>query len=809
MTPDPDPALLREIALSLEEYRLVVQRLGRVPNRVELGITGALWSEHCGYKHSKLLLRQLPGTGPRVVVGPGEENAGAVSIGDGLALVMKMESHNHPSAIEPYEGAATGVGGIVRDIFTMGARPIALLNSLRFGPLDDPRNRYLFGGVVAGIAGYGNCLGIPDVGGELFFDPSYNGNPLVNALCAGLVEERHLKRARAEGVGNPIFLVGAETGRDGIHGATFASEDLHAGSEARRPAVQVGNPFLEKLLLEACLDLAVQDWVVAIQDLGAAGLTSSAVECAARAGAGVEIDVARVPRRERGMTPYDIMLSESQERMLVVVQRGHEEDMRHVLARWELTCAQIGVVTGDGLARVRDGADVVAELPIDLLMTPPLYELAGKESEEVQRLRAYPLERLPDPSAGSALTLTLSQRERGQAVTSTPELGEGQGQRASGGAPRPPPYQGGGRGGSDNDVLLRLLASPNLASREWVYRQYDHQVMTNTVLAPGADAAVLRVRGTQRAVALTSDCNGRWCYLDPYVGAAAAVAEAARNLACVGARPLAVTDCLNFGNPERPEIAHQLREAVRGLADACRALDVPVISGNVSLYNESQAGAIYPTPAVGMAGLIEDVATVLRPGFQRPGDIVLLLGADGSGWPADLAGSEYLALVHGLVAGAPGLDLGLERRLQRCCLELAEGRLLRSAHDCAEGGLAVAIAECCIHGGIGLDASGTRFLGRADAALFGERASRIVASVAPDQADDVIRSAARHGLPWLSLGTVGGDRIRLGPSVQVPLADATQAWHNGLPNALGEGTASEPRPSGSGTQQAQGGVAHV
>ena len=736
MTPDPDPALLREIALSLEEYRLVVQRLGRVPNRVELGITGALWSEHCGYKHSKLLLRQLPGTGPRVVVGPGEENAGAVSIGDGLALVMKMESHNHPSAIEPYEGAATGVGGIVRDIFTMGARPIALLNSLRFGPLDDPRNRYLFGGVVAGIAGYGNCLGIPDVGGELFFDPSYNGNPLVNALCAGLVEERHLKRARAEGLGNPIFLVGAETGRDGIHGATFASEDLHAGSEARRPAVQVGNPFLEKLLLEACLDLAVQDWVVAIQDLGAAGLTSSAVECAARAGAGVEIDVARVPRREQGMTPYDVMLSESQERMLLIIAPENLPKVKAIFDKWDTPCTVIGMATTTGMARILDGGREVARLPVYSLTHPPLYDVQAEKPASLAKLQAYDLASLPLPAISPA------------------------------------------------DVLLRLLASPNIASRASVYRQYDHQVQTNTILGPGqADAAVIRVKGTQRGLALSTDGNGRLCYLDPFAGGAIAVAESCRNVVCTGAQPIALTDCLNFGDPERPLVAYQLRQAVLGMVQACEALNVPVVSGNVSLYNETRGEPVYPTPAIGTLGLLEDATKRCPSAFQHQGDAVVLLGAGRvEGTPASLAGSEYLELLHGLVAGKPSIDLALEARLQRCCLLLIQDGLLHSAHDCSEGGLGVTLAESAIQGGLGFQGTFSN-LGRWDAALFGEAQSRIVVSLAEAGLPKLAQRCKEEDVPYARLGTVGGGHFFIPNAVNVLLQQLADAWQNGLERA--------------------------
>ncbi|MDA1062662.1 MAG: phosphoribosylformylglycinamidine synthase subunit PurL, partial [Chloroflexi bacterium] len=577
-----DDATLAQIALSRAEYERLVGMLDREPNEVELGMVGALWSEHCGYKHTRPLFRHFPTQGPRVLTEVGAENAGAIDLGDGWCAVFKMESHNHPSAIEPYEGAATGVGGILRDIFAMGMRPVALLDSLRFGPLTESHNRHLFAGVVAGIGGYGNCIGVPTVGGELQFDASYAGNPLVNAMCVGLGRIEHLLSATAAGPGNPLVLVGADTGRDGIHGATFASVELDDASEERRPAVQVGNPFLEKLLLEACVELAEQHggWIEGLQDCGAAGLTSSAVEAAERAGTGIEIDVARVPRREVGMSAYEVMLSESQERMLVIPKREHLGDVLALFRRWELRADVIGIVTDDGITTIRDGEQVVARLPVALLTDPPQYDLKCVRPAALDERQAVDLGALPD-LAGAEDTLL---------------------------------------------ALLALLASPNIASRRWIYRQYDHEVLTSTVVPPGGDAALIWVKGTRRAIALATDCNGRLVGLEPRVGAACAVAEAARNVVAVGATPVAVTDCLNFGNPERPEVAYQIEESILGLSEACRALDTPVVSGNASLYNETPAGAVLPTPTVGMLGVLDDIDLRLTPALAA-GDLVALLGA--------------------------------------------------------------------------------------------------------------------------------------------------------------------------------------
>ena len=729
---------LEEIALTEGEYEVVVERLGREPNDLELGMFGALWSEHCGYKHSKRLLRLLPGESPRLLAAPGEENAGVIDIGGGLAAVLKIESHNHPSAVEPYQGAATGVGGIVRDILAMGARPIALLNSLRFGPLSDAGNRYLFQGVVGGISAYGNCIGVPDVGGELSFSPSYQGNPLVNALCLGIVPTNALISASASTPGNLLVLVGAETGRDGIHGASgLASRTFEEGRE-QRPAVQVGNPFMEKVLIEACLEVARAGLLEGMQDLGAAGLTSSTVESASRGETGFQLDVAQVPRREEGMSPYEVMLSESQERMLLFVSPENLQGVQAILNKWETPCTVVGQVREGGMVRILDGGVEAAVAPVDTLTHPPLYDLAGSESQRVAELQKYDLGSLPLPSAG-------------------PEK-----------------------------VLLQLLASPNIASREGIYRQYDHQVQTNTILGPGqGDAALLRIKGTMRALALATDGNGRLCYLAPYAGGAAAVAEACRNVVCTGATPLAVTDCLNFGDPERPEVAYQLEQCIRGIARACEVLNIPVVSGNVSLYNESGGRPIYPTPVIGALGLLEEVAHRCQSAFQEEGAAVVLLGAASlQGDPASLAGSECLELVHGLVAGQPAIELELEARVQRCCLRLIQAGLLHSAHDCSEGGLAVAVAESAIQGSLGFRGRLTPE-GRWDAGLFGETPSRIVVSLAEGHLSRVERLCQEEGVPYVVLGTVAGDRFAIPSLVDLPLASLDDAWSHGLERALG------------------------
>ena len=691
------------------EYLLIVAMLGRTPTLTELGIFSALWSEHCSYKHSKPVLKTFPTRGPQVVQGPGE-NAGVLRLADGWAVAFKIESHNHPSAVEPYQGAATGVGGILRDVFTMGARPVAVLNSLRFGPLDQPRNRYLFAGVVKGVGDYGNCVGVPTLGGEVDFAPGYTGNPLVNAMCVGLLRESDLTLARAHGVGNVLLAMGSSTGRDGIHGASFASEDLSEKSEARRPQVQVGDPFTEKLLLEATLELIQERLVVAIQDMGAAGLTSSSAEMAARGGVGVEIDTDRVPTREAGMTPYEIMLSESQERMLIVAEPERVAAIQAVCAKWELNATPVGRVTDDGLFRIRHDGVTVAEIPGHRLVddAPVYYPEAIESTEAVERRKREP---------------------------SVPPLADARG------------------------ALLRLLDDPSIASKRWVFEQYDSTVQGSTLIGPGGDAGVLKVADTEFGLAVTVDCNSRLVALDPYEGGKATVAEAARNIACTGAVPLGITDCLNFGNPERPEIFFQFKEACRGIAEACTAFNTPVTGGNVSLYNESPSGAIDPTPTVGMVGLLEKLSHKVGSHFQQEGDRILVLGET----TGALGGSAYWSVVHDFVGGQPAsVDLDRERALQRCLIEGARRGLIRSAHDCSTGGLAVALAESAMGGpystagfGIQLDlagyATGVGDLGL----LYGEDHGRVVISCRPDQLAAVAALAAEAGVPLFDAGEVG------------------------------------------------------
>jgi phosphoribosylformylglycinamidine synthase len=732
--------LYREMGLSGEEYERIRAILGRQPNYVETGVFSVLWSEHCSYKSSKRVLRLLSSAGhQRVLQGPGE-NAGVIDIGDGLGLAFKMESHNHPSAIEPFQGAATGVGGIIRDVFTMGARPIALLNSLRFGPLDVERNRYLFGHAVAGIAAYGNCVGIPTVGGEVVFDPAYTHNPLVNAMCVGLIQHDRIARGVASGVGNPLLLVGAKTGRDGIHGATFASvEDPHS---RERSAVQVGDPFMEKLLLEACLELLHADLVVGIQDLGAAGLTSSSAEMASRAGSGVEIDVALVPCRETAMSAYEIMLSESQERMLLVARRGREQEAQAIFTKWGLDAVVIGRVTDDKTLRILQNGDPVAEIPITALVDEaPLYDRPAARP-------AY----LDDPPVMSA-----------DALPESRDLAAD---------------------------LLDLLAQPTIASKTWVHRQYDSMVRAATVLRPGGDAAVVALPGFQRGVAMTTDGNGRYVYLDPRAGGMHAVAEAARNLTCAGARPLAVTDCLNFGNPEKPGVFYQFVESVTGIAEACRALDTPVVSGNVSFYNETNGEDIFPTPIIGMVGVVNDLDHLTTSALKESGNMLALLGA-----PAvTLGGSEYAALRAGQALGpTPPLDLDLEARTQLVCREAIQAGWVRAAHDISDGGLAVALAEMCLASDLGADLA-WEIAGRADVALYGEGGSRIVVETRPTDLAALEGSARNHAVPCVALGQVSEEKtlsIQLRQTrgseareVSAPIETLRRRWEGAIPWAM-------------------------
>jgi phosphoribosylformylglycinamidine synthase II len=745
-----DQHTLDRHGLKPDEYDRIVAFLGREPNLTELGIFSVMWSEHCSYKSSRVHLKTLPTEGPQVLQGPGE-NAGAVDIGDGYAAVFKIESHNHPSFIEPYQGAATGVGGIIRDIFTMGARPIALLDSLRFGSIDDPKTRRLLEGVVAGIAGYGNSIGIPIVGGEIAFEPCYAGNPLVNVFCLGVAKHEDIIKGIASGAGNAVYYVGAKTGRDGIHGATMASAEFDEKSAEKRPAVQVGDPFMEKLLLEACLEVMKTDALVGIQDMGAAGLTCSTTEMGSRGGAGIEIDVSLVPQRETGMTPYEIMLSESQERMLLVVKRGREPEVERIFDKWDLHAVRIGEVTTDGILRVKDRGTVVAEIPNRALTDEaPVYRRPMIEPEYLHDVQMLDLEGL-----------------------------EGDGSR-QGGHPAPVP--------DPNAALLALLESPTIGSKRWVVRQYDHMVRTNTINYPGHGAGVVRIKGTDRALALSVDGNGRYGYLDPYRGAMLAVAEASRNVACAGARPLGATNCLNFGNPERPAIMWQFARAVEGIGAACRALGVPITGGNVSLYNETDGKAIYPTPTIGVVGLLEQADRVVGRRFQEAGDAIILLG-EACG---ELGGSEYLKVVHDLVRGVPpALDLGAERALQTLLVTLADERLIRSAHDCSDGGLAVTLAECCFDtNGSGAEASiaGTHVARdaalNAAAALFGESASRVVVSVVPDDVTTVLARAAAANVPARVIGETGGNLLRIAVAgemvIDQSVDDAERAWASAI-----------------------------
>jgi len=708
--------VIDEHGLSEPEYQKIVKLLGgRHPNINELGLYSVLWSEHCSYKHSKPLLKKFPTSGSAVLQGPGE-NAGVIDIGDGLAVSFKIESHNHPSAVEPYQGAATGVGGIIRDVFTMGARPVAGLNSLRFGSITGGNrwNKYLAEGVVAGIAGYGNCIGVPTVGGEIYFDDNYEGNILVNAMCIGIVQSGEhevdelygpIITGLADGPGNPVLYVGADTGRDGIHGATFASVELTDESENNRSNVQVGDPFKEKLLLEACLELIKTGVVVGMQDMGAAGLTSSTSEMAARSGTGIELDLDKVPQREEGMTPYEMMLSESQERMVVVVEKGKEQVAYDIFEKWGLHAVQVGKVTDDGMLRCLFQGEVVAEVPAESLADAPIIEV---DSE-----RPYYLDEVQNTDINTIDDLKPEDSQR---------------------------------------IFTELLGSPTIASKKWAYQQYDHMVQTNTVINPGeGDAAVLRIKGSEKMIAAVTDNNGRYCYLDPYSGGLASVAEAYRNLACVGARGVAVTDCLNFANPDKPDNFWMMEQVTDGLAEACRYFETPVISGNVSMYNESPAGPIYPTPVVGMVGIIERGVKPVGLGFKNNGDVILLLGKN----KGELGGSEYLKLIHDMVAGKPPeIDLNQEKILSDAVIEMIGSGLINSAHDISEGGLAVAIAESAIKGNIGADIHIKRDDLRLDELLFSESQARIVVSVSVENLPHVEKIADDNNIEYQAIGNV-------------------------------------------------------
>ena len=770
------PEVVKQHGLTPEEFKRIKKILGRQPNFTELGVFSVMWSEHCSYKNSRKELKKFPTTGPNILVLAGEENAGVVDIGDGWAVAFKMESHNHPSAIEPFQGAATGVGGIIRDIFTMGARPEFCLNSLRFGPITDANsksetrkskiaaNRRLFTGVVSGIAHYGNCVGIPTIGGEIYFDESFEGNPLVNVFCLGVLRHEQLARGTAEGTGNPVFYVGAETGRDGLAGAAFASRELTEQSREDRPAVQVGDPFKEKLLLEACLELLARGAVAGIQDMGAAGLTCSTCETASRSGSGIEIDLAKVPKREPGMTPYEILLSESQERMLIIARRGKEHVVREVFEKWDVPCAEIGRVTSDGMMRVRNNGDLAAEIPARALAEEaPLY------SREARKPVATRLWRVGE------------ERPTGPWLQELKEA-------------------------DNHDALRQLLRDPTIASKNWVYRQYDHTVRTGTLVKPGSDAAVFFVRYANKILAATTDCNSTYCALDPREGGKIAVAESARNLTCSGARPLALTDCLNFGNPYKPQNFWQLREAVEGVAEACRAFGTPVTGGNVSLYNESPAGVVDPTPTIAMVGLIDHENHITTQWFKNEGDAIILVGNIGD----ELGGSQFLKTCHGRKEGPPPhIDLELEIKVQTAVRDLIRGQLVKSAHDCSEGGVAVALAESCFNPDklFGAEISVARASGLrgeedrkrdACATLFNESQSRIVISVAPENLDNTISMLRERDVPFQQLGKVGGDQLRIqvnGEKFAWPIADLYNDWWNSIRRLVESDSSAERIPS--------------
>lgn len=722
--------ILEEIALSELEYAQIVELMGRAPNHVELGLFGAMWSEHCGYKHSKHLIKTLPSTSSRVLSKSGEENAGAIDIGDGYAVVFKVESHNHPSAVEPFQGAATGVGGIVRDILAMGARPIAILNSLRFGELGDPKTDHIYEGVVEGISWYGNCLGIPNVGGEIYFDNCYQDNPLVNALCVGLVESDKIASSSAKSVGNIVLLVGAETGRDGIHGASgLASRSLDSEQEMR-PTVQVGNPFLEKLLIEGCLEALATGNVEGIQDLGAAGLTSSTVEAASKAQLGIFIDTSLVPTREHGMSPYEVMLSESQERMLLFIEPPFLEEISLIFTKWGIHATQIGHVIPEQHILISDGDKTVAQVPIKYLSEAPSYTT--------------------DTSINNSYT---TNNVLHQPVTLLPA----------------------------NDALLSLLSSKNIVSRQSVYQKYDSQVQTNTMIGPKHSAAVLRIKGTTKMISLSIDCNSRYCYLDPFIGAQIAVAEACRNVTCSGATPIALTDCLNFANPERPEIYLQLEESIQGMSLAAQSFNTPIVSGNASLYNQSDHSEIYPTPVIGCIGVMSNSIIPTTSGFTDIGLEVLVLGTDHLELNKEsLSGSEYYSLLYGSVSGKPHIDLNLEVKVQNLCRDLISGQLVLSAHDCSEGGLIIALAECCAIGDIGFTGSDVT-LNNWESALFGESQSRIIVSCDNSSTDEIFKRASSHGVPIIRIGTTTTGDFTFGNEVRLSLAEISQAWNSTLP----------------------------
>ncbi len=730
-----EPKVTLELALqhglTEEEFERIKEILGRVPTYTELGIFSVMWSEHCSYKNSIAELKKLPRSGGRLLVSAGEENAGLVDIGDGLAICFKIESHNHPSAVEPYQGAATGVGGIMRDIFTMGARPIAALDSLRFGNLDKPRNRYLFDGVVRGIADYGNCLGVPTVAGEVYFEDCYTGNPLVNAMTVGLVKHQETASAVARGEGNPVFIIGSRTGRDGIHGATFASEELSEDNEERRPNVQVGDPFTEKLLLEATLEMIQARILVGIQDMGAAGITCSTTEMSAKGNSGMVIDLDKVPVREEGMSAYEIMLSESQERMLAVVKKGQEAKMREICRKWELICEEVGYVTDEPLLKVYHHGKKVAEVPPYYCVLgggAPVYHREYQRPEYLDTIHQYDFTRL-EPIVDL------------------------------------------------REAFVKVFSSLNIVSKRWVYEQYDHMVQTNTAVLPGGDAAVVRIKGTRKAIAMKTDGNGRYVYLNPRRGAQIAVAEAARNVVCTGAEPLAITNCLNFGNPYKPEMFYLFREAVAGMGEACRVFNTPVTGGNVSFYNESPDSAVYPTPVIGMVGLIEDIDYITTANFKQAGDLIYLIGET----KPEIGGSEFLKEYYGAVMGdAPEIDLELEKRMQATLLQAIRKGWIKSAHDCSDGGVAVALAESCIiqrESPIGATILTEWITMRPEWWMFSETQSRVVVSIQPEDRPEFEQFFRKNDIPVFLIGTVGGDELRFQHWFSISLEELQEIYY--------------------------------
>ncbi len=737
--PEVNLELALQHGLTEEEYDLIIKKLGRKPNFTELGIFSVMWSEHCSYKNSIALLKTLPREGGRLLVGAGEENAGLVDIGDGLAIAFKIESHNHPSAVEPYQGAATGVGGILRDIFTMGARPIASLNSLRFGSLDSARTRFLFEHVVQGIGDYGNCFGVPTVGGEVYFDESYKDNPLVNAMAIGLVNVNQTASAVAEGKGNPVLIVGSSTGRDGIHGATFASEEISEKSESKRPSVQVGDPFTEKLLLEATLEIIKNGWVVGIQDMGAAGISCSTSEMSAKGKSGMKIDLDKVPLREEGMTAYEIMLSESQERMLVVARKGYEDKIIETFQKWDLNSAIIGEVTDENTLSINYNGELKADIPpFELVLGggAPVYIRETTEPEYLKQMRSFNFGKIPEPD-------------------------------------------------DICDTFLRVFSSPNIVSKRWVYQQYDSMVRTNTITGPGCDAAVIYIKGTNKAISASTDCNGRYVFLNPKEGAKIAVAESARNVVCSGAVPLAITNCLNFGNPYKPEMYWTFKKVIEGLGEACRYFHTPVTGGNVSFYNESPDAAVYPTPVIGMLGLIEDLDHITTSYFKNENELIYLLGVDNE----ELGGSEYLKVIHKVVAGdSPSLDLQAEKDLQKLVHDLIRNGVINSAHDISEGGIITALAECCIMNmekPVGAEVH-IPIRARTDFAFFSESQSRVIVTVSEENEDSFEKIASESFTPFILLGRTSGSSLKINDQFDFNLNHLKDIYFNTISKLMNE-----------------------